>query len=410
VSNAVPTSGAGAWVNPDNIPSLGNNDSLSTARWLSQEIGQFDKDNAPPAGVGGGGGLNLATFVPTARTLGGQRGLDHQLASSAISATKAHALGLTSGRGPLGNSGGLSGGSFNAASAVGSVLKGALGGSSAASALSGIAGGALAGALSGGAASALSGALNAAGSLGIPAAVVGDRLPDIGNTMANAALGAALGSVMGGGFPPSLGGAAGAALGGVLGGGGFPPSLGSIAGAAVGSALGGALGSAAGAAIGGALGAGGGGFPPSLGSIAGALGGAALGGGFPPNIGNLIGPLALGAGGIPPTPDFGTAATIAAAQSRMKAAAAHAANAFGASRVAIPGMQSMPSISAGAFENISFPRIPGGGGANAVPNLGSMQGLLSRALDPKNMFNSAARTDADRAANARMNAKPLPDR
>ena len=94
----------------------------------------------------------------------------------------------------------------------------------------------------------------------------------------------------------------------------------------------------------------------------------------------------------------------------MKAAAAHAANAFGASRVAIPGMQSMPSISAGSFQNISFPRIQGGTGANAVPNLGSMSSLLSRALDPKNMFNSAARTDADRAANARMNAKPLPDR
>lgn len=390
VSNAVPTSGAGAWVNPDNIPSVGDSTSnapLNNSQMIAKLLAP-DNADAPTATVGGGGGLNLATFVPSARPLGGQRGLDHQLASSAISATKAHALGLTGGRGPLGNSGGLSGGSFNAASAAGSALKGALGGSSAASALSGIAGGALAGALSGGAASALSGALNAAGSLGIPAAVVGDKLPDIGNTMANAALGAALGSVMGGGFPPSLGGVASAALGGALGGGSFPPSLGSIAGAAVGSALGGALGSAAGAAIGGALGGGGASFPPSLGSIAGALGGAALGGSFPPNIGNMIGPLALGAGGIPPTPDFGTGATIAAAQSRMKAAAAHAANAFGASRVAIPGMQSMPSISAGSFANISFPRIQGGTGANAVPNLGSMGDLLSRALTPKNLFGS----------------------
>ena len=151
-------------------------------------------------------------------------------------------------------------------------------------------------------------------------------------------------------------------MGGALGGGGFPPSLGSIAGAAVGGALGSALGSAGGigAAIGGALGGGGGGFPPSLGSVACAIGGAALGGGFPPNIGNLIGPTALGAGGIPPTPDFGTGATIAAAQSRMKAAAAHAANAFGASRVAIPGMQSMPSISAGALPRYLSQQFPEG--------------------------------------------------
>ena len=108
----------------------------------------------------------------------------------------------------------------------------------------------------------------------------------------------------------------------------------------------------------------------------------------------MIGPLALGAGGIPPTPDFGTGATIAAAQSRMKAAAAHAANAFGASRVAIPGMQSMPSISAGSFANISFPRIQGGTGANAVPNLGGMGDLLSKALTPSSMFTSFDRENA----------------